>query len=106
MEAENSGLLYIQKNMLDAFKAKQVTGQKEITFKVDDSFQYGQDRAQKNRWLAFHDKSQKMYQVCSIILWQQIAYSLAVLTLAPLCRKHAHEIYRYRVWDRREARSP
>jgi len=65
-EAEKSGLLYIQKNMLDAFKAKQVTDQKEITFKVDDSFQYGQDRAQKNRWLAFHDKSQKMYQVCSI----------------------------------------
>jgi len=65
-EAENSGLLYIQKNMLDAFKAKQVTGQKEITFKVDDSFQYGQDSAKKNRWLAFHDKSQKMYQVCSI----------------------------------------
>ena len=65
-EAENSGLLYIQKNMLDAFKAKKITGQNEITFKVDDSFQYGQDKAQKNRWLAFHDKSQKMYQVCSI----------------------------------------
>ena len=65
-EAEKSGLLYIQKNMLDALKAKQVTGHKEITFKVDDSFQYGQDSAQKNRWLAFHDKSQKMYQVCSI----------------------------------------
>jgi hypothetical protein len=66
MEAENSGLLFIQKNMLDALKAKKVTGQKEITFKVDDSFQYGQDRSQKNRWLAFHDKSQKMYQVCGV----------------------------------------
>jgi hypothetical protein len=65
-EAENSGVLFIQKNMLDAFKAKQVAGQKQITFKVDESFQYGQDRSQKNRWLAFHDKSQKMYQVCSI----------------------------------------
>jgi len=97
-EAEKSGLLYIQKNMLDAFKAKQVTSQKEITFKVDDSFQYGQDRAQKNRWLAFHDKSQKMYQVRSIhpfllVLSQQNnTYSLVILILAPLCRKHAHEI--------------
>ena len=94
MEAENSGLLYIQKNMLDAFKAKQVAGQKEITFKVDDSFQYGQDRSQKNRWIAFHDKSQKMYQVCSDVhSFAAEYYSLAVLiTLAPLCRKHAHEI--------------
>ena len=55
-EVENSGLLFIQKNRLDAFKGKQVAGQKQITFKVDDSFQCGQDRSQKNRWLAFHDK--------------------------------------------------
>ena len=92
MEAENSGLLYIQKNMLDAFKAKQVAGQKEITFKVDDGFQYGQDRSQKNRWIAFHDKSQKMYQVCDVHSFAAEYYSMAVLTLAPLCRKHAHEI--------------
>ena len=67
-ESEHSGLLFIQKNMLDGFKAKQVSGQKEITFKVDDSFQYGQDMSKKNRWIAFHDKSQKMFQVCSILL--------------------------------------
>jgi hypothetical protein len=95
-EAEKSGLLYIQKNMLDAFKTKKVTDQNEITFKVDDSFQYGQNSAQKNRWLAFHDKSQKMYQVCSILFFciSLIAaeYLLVVLTLAPLHRKHAHEI--------------
>ncbi|EDR08608.1 uncharacterized protein LACBIDRAFT_326777 [Laccaria bicolor S238N-H82] len=61
-EGEHSGLLFIQKNMLDAFKAKHVAGKTEITFIVDDTFQYGQDKSQSHRWLAFHDKSQKMYQ--------------------------------------------
>ena len=65
-EAEHSGLLFIQKNMLDAFKAKQIAGQKEITFKIDDSFQYGEARREEKRWIAFHDKSQKMFQVCNI----------------------------------------
>ena len=58
-EVEKSGLLYIQKNFLDALKSKHVTGQKEITFKVDDSFQYGQDNAQKNRWLTFMKKARR-----------------------------------------------
>jgi hypothetical protein len=34
-----------------------------LTVVVDDSFQYGQNKEKTNRWLAYHDKSMKAYQV-------------------------------------------
>lgn len=53
-------MIFVQKSYLDSFKGK-LSGN---TFTVDDSFQYGQkDKSGAGRWLAYHDKSQKAYQV-------------------------------------------
>ena len=50
--------------MLDQLKRKKINGGREMTLKVDDSFQYGQlNTSGDQRWICFHDKSQKMYQV-------------------------------------------
>lgn len=65
-----SSMIFIQKSYLDNFKGK-LSGN---TFSVDDGFQYGQKNAQgEGRWLAYHDKSQKAYQVSqrqSCVSWR------------------------------------
>ncbi|EDR01380.1 uncharacterized protein LACBIDRAFT_310976 [Laccaria bicolor S238N-H82] len=81
-EDEHSGLLYIQKDMLDDFRAKHVPGEKGITFIVDDTFQYGQDTTHSHRWLAFHDKSQKMYQNRFFERMGSVKFSDAVIEMA------------------------
>lgn len=53
-------MVFIQKSYLDSFKGK-LSGN---SFIVDGSFQYGQKNpAGEGRWLAYHDKSQRAYQV-------------------------------------------
>ena len=65
-------MIFVQKSYLDNFKSK-ISGGLFIsgsgTFTVDDSFQYGQrDSSGTGRWLVFHDKDQKMFQVS---YWQK-----------------------------------
>ena len=56
-----AGVIFVQKTMLTEFKNKIREGR--IT--VDDSFQYGQkDKTGEGRWLVFHDKKNKIFQVC------------------------------------------
>ncbi|MCJ1363885.1 hypothetical protein MMC16_002994 [Acarospora aff. strigata] len=60
-EPENQGMIFVQANMLDDFKKKHTEGD-QYTITVDDSFQYGQDKEKKKRWLCFHNKNDKPYQ--------------------------------------------
>lgn len=62
-EDQDGGLLFIEKKRVEEFKKEQVEGQ-PMVFVVSDKFQYGQaDSKGTNRWLAYHDKSYKMFQV-------------------------------------------
>lgn len=65
-------MVFVQKSFLDNFKGRISTGffiSGPGTFTVDDSFQYGQqDSSGTGRWLVFHDKGQKPYQVS---YWQE-----------------------------------
>ena len=58
----SSGVIFVQANKLDEFKAKKTAGE-EFTLEIDDSFQYGQDKALTKRFLVYHDKGNKPYQV-------------------------------------------
>lgn len=59
---DEESLIFIQKSYLDALKNKKAPGD-DLTVIVDDSFQYGQNKEKTKRWLAFHDKNHKPYQV-------------------------------------------
>ena len=55
-------MIFIQHDYVDRFKAKSSGDDFSVT--VDESFQYGQKNARgEGRWLAYHDRSQKPYQV-------------------------------------------
>lgn len=56
-------VIFVQKSYLDTLKDKKVSGE-DFTMIVDDSFQYGQDKNKTKRWLVYHDKNNKAYQVC------------------------------------------
>lgn len=63
--AETAGVIFIQLDMLQQFQAKQVDGKDQFTVVVDQDFQYGQkSKDGTGRWLAFHNKDHKIYQVC------------------------------------------
>lgn len=55
-------LIFVQASKLDEFKNKKTDGD-NLTFKVDDNFQYGQKKGGAKRFLVYHDKSNKPYQV-------------------------------------------
>lgn len=57
-----SGILFVQASKLGALKSKKITGD-DYDIVVDDSFQYGQDNAKTKRFLVYHDKDNKPYQV-------------------------------------------
>lgn len=61
------GVIYVEANKLDEFKAKKTSGD-DFTLVVDDSFQYGQNKEQTKRFLVFHDKEHKPYQVSDRLL--------------------------------------
>ena len=61
-QGDEQSILFIQKDYVDSFKGKK-TGGDDFTVIVDDSFQYGQNQQKTQRWLAYHDKSMKAYQV-------------------------------------------
>jgi len=64
--AADSGVIFIQADMLDSFKGKKIDGA-EFTVNVDDSFQYGQESKDgTKRWLCFHNKKNTPYQVSTI----------------------------------------
>ena len=66
-------MIFVQANMLDDFKKKHTEGD-QYTITVDDSFQYGQDKEKKKRWLCFHNKNDKPYQVrqCTLALERKL----------------------------------
>ena len=55
-------LIFVQASKLDEFKNRKIDGD-ALTFKVDDSFQYGQKKDGSKRFLVYHDKNNKPYQV-------------------------------------------
>ena len=67
--ASEAGVIFIQGSKLDEFKTKKIEGD-NLTLKVDDSFQYGQQKDQSHRFLVYHDKGNKPYQV--VIQWTRI----------------------------------
>jgi hypothetical protein len=65
-ETEAEGALFIQTSYLQQFKDKAVGGKEKFTIMVDDSFQYGQKKGGTGRWLVYHDKEHKPFQVSSL----------------------------------------
>lgn len=63
MTGNTESVIFIQKSYVDSLKNKKVSGD-DLTVVVDDSFQYGQNKEKTKRWLAYHDKNNKPYQVC------------------------------------------
>lgn len=57
-----TGVIYVQASKLDEFKSKKKTGE-DITVEVDGNFQYGQNKDQTKRFLVYHDKGNKPFQV-------------------------------------------
>ncbi|MCJ1264292.1 hypothetical protein MMC22_004163 [Lobaria immixta] len=56
-----TGIIFVQASKLAEFKNKKIDGD-EFTFKIDDSFQYGQKKDGTDRFLVYHDKNNKPYQ--------------------------------------------
>ncbi|KAL9608380.1 MAG: hypothetical protein Q9167_006777 [Letrouitia subvulpina] len=54
-------IIFVQASKLDEFKNKKIDGD-SLTFRVDDSFQYGQKKDGSKRFLVYHDKKNKPYQ--------------------------------------------
>lgn len=52
----------MQASKLEQLKSRKVDGD-DLTVVVSDEFQYGQKKDQSNRFLVYHDKSNKPYQV-------------------------------------------
>jgi hypothetical protein len=55
------GAIFVQCNKVNDFKA--ACSGEQFTLDVSEHFQYGQDKAQTKRFLVFHDKGNKAYQV-------------------------------------------
>ncbi len=55
-------IIFVQASKLDELKNKKIDGD-NLTFKVDDSFQYGQKKDGSKRFLVYHDKNNKPFQV-------------------------------------------
>jgi len=62
-ETEPEGVLFIQTSYLQQFKNKAAGDKEKFTITVDDSFQYGQKKGGTGRWLIYHNKDNKPYQV-------------------------------------------
>ncbi|KAI4608964.1 hypothetical protein J4E80_008709 [Alternaria sp. BMP 0032] len=58
---ESDGVIYVQTDKLDDLKAKKIDGG-DYTFRVDESFQYGQNQEQTKRFLVFHNMNNWPYQ--------------------------------------------
>ncbi|KAI4687488.1 uncharacterized protein J4E88_003077 [Alternaria novae-zelandiae] len=56
-----TGLLYVQTDKLEEFKSKKTDGE-DITFTVDETFQYGSNDDVTIFFLVFHDKDNKPFQ--------------------------------------------
>ncbi|KAJ5157648.1 uncharacterized protein N7482_008748 [Penicillium canariense] len=63
-DPEDSGLLFIAKDRVDAFKALDMgkTDQDVCTVTVSTEFLYGQSKDGKKRFLVFHDKRLRIFQ--------------------------------------------
>ncbi|KAL6712884.1 hypothetical protein ACLMJK_009596 [Lecanora helva] len=59
--SSEENLIFVQISKLEELKNKKFDGDK-LTFKVDDSFQYGQKKDGTKRFLVYHDKNNKPYQ--------------------------------------------
>lgn len=58
--ADQNSLIFVQKSKMEEFKRLLNDG--KVT--IDSKFQYGQkDKTGRDRWIVFHDKDQKMFQV-------------------------------------------
>tara|TARA_R110002003_G_scaffold296_4_gene18636 strand:+ start:14781 stop:15101 length:321 start_codon:yes stop_codon:yes gene_type:complete len=55
------GAIFVQCSKVNDFKA--ACSGEQFTLDVSEHFQYGQDKAQTKRFLVFHDKGNKAYQV-------------------------------------------
>ena len=56
------GLIFIQANKLNELAAK-AEGTERYTFTIDGSWQYGQKKDGTGRFLVYHDKANRMFQV-------------------------------------------
>ncbi|RAH44657.1 uncharacterized protein BO95DRAFT_171834 [Aspergillus brunneoviolaceus CBS 621.78] len=57
----DQGVIFVQASKLEQLKSRKVDGD-DLTVVVSDEFQYGQKKDQSNRFLVYHDKSNKPYQ--------------------------------------------
>jgi len=67
-ETEPEGVLFIQTSYLQQFKNKAAGDKEKFTITVDESFQYGQKKGGTGRWLVYHNKDNKPYQVMILSL--------------------------------------
>ncbi|OAL06434.1 hypothetical protein IQ06DRAFT_288370 [Phaeosphaeriaceae sp. SRC1lsM3a] len=57
-----SAAIFVQEEKLEEFKALATSG----TWTVNEVFQFGQAKDRSVRWLVYHDKEHKPYQVISL----------------------------------------
>lgn len=82
---EQSGVIFVQKSKLEEFKGHL----KDNQIEVNDKFQYGQEDSKGlGRWLVYHDKTNKPYQVshASLLLIKDLEGSILTGSFqAPIC---------------------
>lgn len=92
---KKGGELFIQANKLQTLVDKQGQDGPKYTVKIDDDFQYGQNEERTERFLVFHDKNNRPYQVRSFTMIRQTALRLE---LAPLRRATRHVTWKPSHW--------
>lgn len=55
-------MVFVQASKVNELAAKS-QGDEKFTFVIDDSWQYGQQKDGSKRFLVYHDKNNKQYQV-------------------------------------------